>query len=82
MSLAALFVAQRPFFDLAALMLRIDVFAFGGGFASVPLMFNEVVTARQWLDGPTLLDGLAASGCLGHQLHVRLTINDGRNSLV
>ena len=31
---------------------------------------------------PKLLDGLAASGCLGHQLHVRLTISDGRNPLL
>ena len=55
---AALFFARRELFELAALMTRIDLFAFGGGFASVPLMFNEVVTSRQWLDGPTLLDGI------------------------
>ena len=32
---------------------------FGGGFASVPLMFHEVVEVRHWLDGPTLLNGIA-----------------------
>lgn len=32
-------------FDLAALMFRIDLFAFGGGFASVPLMLHA--TLRQ-----------------------------------
>jgi len=58
MLLAVLFLAQRQLFDLAALMFQIDLFAFGGGFASVPLMFNEVVTSRHWLDGPTLLDGI------------------------
>ena len=56
--LAALFVGNRPLFDLATLMMRVDLFAFGGGFASVPLLFNEVVTARHWLDGPTFSDGL------------------------
>jgi chromate transporter len=56
--LAVLFVAHRRLFELMALMLRIDLFAFGGGFASVPLLFTEVVTVRQWLDGPTLLDGI------------------------
>ncbi len=56
--LAALFIAHRPLFELATLMLRIDLFAFGGGFASVPLLFNEVVTVREWLDGPTLSDGI------------------------
>ena len=35
-----LFFIQRTLFDLAALMFRIDLFAFGGGFASIPLMFH------------------------------------------
>jgi chromate transporter len=56
--LAALFFADRQLYELAAMMFRIDLFAFGGGFASVPLLFNEVVTARGGLDGPTLLDGI------------------------
>jgi chromate transporter len=56
--LAGLFHFHRQLFDLATMMLRIDLFAFGGGFASVPLLFNEVVTVRHWLDGPTLLDGI------------------------
>lgn len=38
-----LYVFQRPLFELAAVMFRIDLFAFGGGFASLPLMFREVV---------------------------------------
>ena len=50
---------DRRLFDLATLMFRIDLFAFGGGFASVPLMFHEVVEVRRWLDGPTLLNGIA-----------------------
>jgi len=54
----ALWFTQRQSAELAALMARIDLFAFGGGFASVPLMFHEVVEVRQWLDGRTLLDGI------------------------
>jgi chromate transporter len=53
-----LFVIDRRLFGLAALMSRIDLFAFGGGFASVPLMFHEVVEVRSWMDGPTFLDGI------------------------
>jgi chromate transporter len=53
-----LLVMQRALFDLAALMFRIDLFAFGGGFASVPLMFHEIVEVRGWLDGPTFLNGI------------------------
>ena len=45
--------------QLAMLMARIDLIAFGGGFASVPLMFHEIVEVRGWLNGPTFLDGIA-----------------------
>ncbi|MGB8656287.1 MAG: chromate efflux transporter [Candidatus Zixiibacteriota bacterium] len=55
----ALLLLQRTLFDLAALMFRVDLFAFGGGFASVPLMFHEVVQVRGWLDGTTFLNGIA-----------------------
>jgi chromate transporter len=55
---AAFYFLDRRLFDLATLMFRIDLFAFGGGFASVPLMFYEVVQVRHWLDGPTLLNGI------------------------
>ena len=56
---AALYFLDQRLFDLAILMSKIDLFAFGGGFGSVPLIFHEVVEVRQWLDGPTLLNGIA-----------------------
>ncbi|MGE4528162.1 MAG: chromate efflux transporter [Rhodospirillaceae bacterium] len=59
LGLTALFAFDRRLFDLALLMMRVDVFAFGGGFASVPLMLDEVVNIRHWLDGPTFMDGIA-----------------------
>ena len=57
--LVSLFLADRRLFDLAVLLLRIDLFAFGGGFASVPLMFHEVVEVRSWMDDATFLNGIA-----------------------
>lgn len=57
--LLLLFFLQRDWFDLAALFLRIDLFAFGGGFASIPLMYHEVVDVRQWMDNATFLNGIA-----------------------
>jgi chromate transporter len=56
---AVLYLLQRDLFTLAATMARIDLFAFGGGFASLPLMFNEVVTVHAWLDSATFINGLA-----------------------
>jgi chromate transporter len=53
-----LFLFSRPLFDLAILMFRIDLFAFGGGFASVPLMFHEVVQVRNWMDSQTFMNGI------------------------
>jgi chromate transporter len=53
-----LFRFNRNLFDLAALMSTIDLFAFGGGFASIPLMFHEIVRVRGWMDGPTFLNGI------------------------
>jgi chromate transporter len=57
--LLALTLFSPPLAGIFALMARIDLFAFGGGQASLPLLFHEVVTARGWLDAQTFLDGIA-----------------------
>ncbi len=56
--LALLFFFRKELFQLAVLMSKIDLIAFGGGFVSVPLMFHEIVDARSWMDGPTFLNGI------------------------
>lgn len=56
--LAVLFYFRKELFELAVLMSKIDLIAFGGGFVSVPLMFHEVVEVRSWMDGPTFLNGI------------------------
>jgi chromate transporter len=57
--LIMLSIANKELFHLASLMLKIDLFAFGGGFASVPLMLHEIVDVRNWLDSKTFMDGIA-----------------------
>ncbi len=54
-----LYLFHRDFFDLALTMTKIDIFAFGGGFASLPLMFHEVVDVHGWLNSSTFLNGIA-----------------------
>jgi chromate transporter len=49
---------RKDLLQLAVLMSKIDLIAFGGGFASVPLMFHEIVAVRSWMDGPTFLNGI------------------------
>jgi chromate transporter len=39
--------------------MKVDALAFGGGFASVPLMYREIVTSRSWIDAKTFMDGIA-----------------------
>ena len=57
--LAVLYIAKIKLFKLATLMLKIDLFAFGGGFGSVPLLLHEIVDIRKWLDSKTFMDGIA-----------------------
>ena len=57
--LFSFYLIDKRLFDLAVLMMRIDLFAFGGGFASVPLMLHEVVVVRGWIDSKTFMDGMA-----------------------
>jgi chromate transporter len=58
LGLAALLYFSKELFDLAWLMTRVDLMAFGGGFASVPIMYHEVVEVNQWLDGQTFMNGI------------------------
>ena len=57
--LVVLFVANRQLFNLALVMLKVDLSAFGGGFASVPVMLHQVVDVRKWIDSKTFMDGIA-----------------------
>ncbi|MDD3311676.1 chromate efflux transporter [Pseudodesulfovibrio sp.] len=57
--LGLLALASPKLLDLGALMVKIDCFAYGGGYVSVPLMLHEVVEARGWLTGAQFMDGIA-----------------------
>ena len=57
--LLLLYLIDVKLLNLSMLMMRIDLFAFGGGFASVPLMLHEIVQVRGWMDGKTFMDGIA-----------------------
>lgn len=58
-SILALYHVHTDLFSLALLMMKIDLFAFGGGYGSLPLMLHEIVDARQWMDSKTFMDGIA-----------------------
>jgi chromate transporter len=58
LSLVLLFLFIPNYFTLATIMLRIDLFSFGGGLAEVPMMYHEFVDLFGWLDKKTLFDGI------------------------
>ena len=57
--LVAAYAVNPKLFHIALTMLKIDIFAFGGGFAALPLMLHEVVNVREWLTAPVFMDGIA-----------------------
>ncbi len=54
-----LYLVSTGLYSLAATMAWVDLFAFGGGFAALPLMYQEVVVVHSWLDSSTFINGLA-----------------------
>ena len=57
--MVGLFLLDRKLFGLALLMMKINVFAFGGGYTALPLMLHEVVSVHGWMTQQTLMDGIA-----------------------
>ncbi|MBG0790514.1 MAG: chromate efflux transporter [Desulfovibrionaceae bacterium] len=54
-----LFILDPALARLGLLMVKIDCFAFGGGYVSLPLMLHEIVEVRGWLTNAQFMDGLA-----------------------
>lgn len=57
-ALVLLALVDKRLFELSTMLARIDLLAFGGGFASVPLMYHEVVDVRHWVDSQTFMNGM------------------------
>lgn len=59
MLLFSLYLIDNELFILATIMAKIDFFAFGGAYASLPLMLHEFVDRLRWLDRKTFIDAIA-----------------------
>ncbi len=53
-----IYVVNKEYFTLAAIMLRIDLFSFGGGLAAMPIMYHELIDLFGWFDEKTFMDGV------------------------
>lgn len=56
---ALLWMVRPDLLRLARLMAGIDLVAFGGGFAALPVMLHEVVTRLGWMSQAMFMDGIA-----------------------
>lgn len=52
---------NRILLSLFAVFLRIGAFTWGGGYAMLPLIRNEVVEKRKWITSSDFIDGIAVS---------------------
>jgi len=59
LALLGLWLFKTDLYSLATLMMGIDVLAFGGGFAALPIMLHEVVLRMGWLTQRVFMDGIA-----------------------
>ncbi|SDC54807.1 chromate efflux transporter [Williamwhitmania taraxaci] len=57
-SATILFFVNKEYFTLATIMLRIDLFSFGGGLAAMPIMYNELVDLFGWFSEQVFMDGV------------------------
>jgi len=56
---AGLFLLDPRLGMFSLVAMKADLLAFGGGFASIPLLFHEIVATRQWLPSSVFMDGIA-----------------------
>jgi chromate transporter len=55
----ALFAGHRQLASLGLSMMKVDLFAFGGGLASLPIMYREAVQLHHWVSPSAFMDGVA-----------------------
>lgn len=54
-----LYFFNTNLFQLSLMMVKINLFAFGGAYTALPLMLHEVVENMKLLDSKTFMDGIA-----------------------
>jgi chromate transporter len=59
LGLILLYFFNTNLFQLSLMMVKINLFAFGGAYTALPLMLHEVVENMKLLDSKTFMDGIA-----------------------
>jgi len=53
---------------------KIGLFSYGGGFAMIPLITEELVEKKQWLEQEKLLEIIAVAQALPGSLSINLSV--------
>ena len=72
-----IFKKLKPYLELFQVFFKIGAFTFGGGWAMISIIENEVVTKRHWIDKEEFIDALAVSQSLPGVLAVNISIYTG-----
>ena len=59
LGLILLYFLNPNLFQLSLMMVKINLFAFGGAYTALPLMLHEVVENMKLIDSKTFMDGIA-----------------------
>lgn len=65
---------KKSFLTLFLTMLKIGAFTFGGGYAMIPLIEDEFVNRKQWVDRGTLTDIIALAQSIPGAIAVNAAI--------
>lgn len=65
---------MKIFFELFSIFFKIGAFTIGGGYAMVPLIENEIVTRRGWIEKDDFIDLLAVAQSAPGVLAVNISI--------
>lgn len=71
----------KQYWELFLVFSKIGAFTFGGGYAMVPLIRNEVVSKRNWLDDDEFMDTLAIAQSMPGPLALNTALFVGNKRL-
>lgn len=71
----------KKYWELFIIFFKIGAFTFGGGYAMIPLIRNEVVTKKKWLDDTEFMDMLAIAQSMPGPIALNTSLFVGNKKL-
>ena len=71
----------KQYWELFLVFFKIGAFTFGGGYAMIPLIRNEVVNKKKWLEDEEFMDMLALAQSMPGPISLNTAVFVGRKRL-